>query len=298
MLRGNGGQRIFFDDEDRCRFCLLLQEGTERFGYRIHGFCLMGNHVHLALQVAEIALAQPMQNLSFRYTRWINRRQRRIGHLFQGRYRALLVERDSYLLELVRYIHLNPVRANLVTDPAEYRWSGHRAYLDDDRLPWLTTEWVLSQFSQNPRAAAQSYQRFIQEGIGGRHAERFHAGSTDTRILGSDRFIERVLGPDVTERCPPPSLSTIVQAVCQTYGLSPDELTAPGTRRLPAQARALVALIATQTGAASLTAVAQHFGRDVATLSTGIRRLTLRVRAGEDHHAPWREPIQRFNVKL
>lgn len=210
MLRGNGGQPIFFDDEDRCRFCLLLQEGTERFGYRVHGFCLMGNHVHLALQVAERPLAQPMQNLSFRYTRWINRRQRRIGHLFQGRYRALLVEQDSYLLELVRYIHLNPVRANLVTDPAEYRWSGHRAYLDEDRLPWLTTEWVLSQFGQNPRAAIR----------------------------------------------------------------------------------------ATQTGAASLTAVAQYFGRDVATLGTGVRRLTLRVGAGEDHHAPWREPIQEFGVKL
>ena len=91
MVRGNGGQAIFFDDEDRCRFYLLLQEGTVRFGYRVHGFCLMDNHVHLALQVGKIPLAKSMQNVSFRFTRWINRRLGRVGHLFQGRYKAILV---------------------------------------------------------------------------------------------------------------------------------------------------------------------------------------------------------------
>ncbi|HDZ62059.1 MAG TPA: transposase, partial [Nitrospirae bacterium] len=108
MVRGNGGQDIFADDEYRCRFHLLLQEGVEKFGHRIHAFCLMGNHVHLAVQVGEKPLSRIMQHLCFRYTQWVNSRQKRVGHLFQGRYKAIVVDADAYLVELVRYIHLNP----------------------------------------------------------------------------------------------------------------------------------------------------------------------------------------------
>ena len=135
ILRGNSGQPVFFTDEDCCRFYLLLQEGTCRFGYRIHAFFLMTNHIHLVIQVGAIPLSRGMQNLSFRYARWINWRKKRTGHLFQGRYKAVLVDGDSYLLELIRYIHLNPVRAGMVTDPEEYLLSGHRAYLGIENLP-------------------------------------------------------------------------------------------------------------------------------------------------------------------
>ncbi|NJN47149.1 MAG: transposase, partial [Candidatus Competibacteraceae bacterium] len=86
---------------------MLLQEGTARFGYQVHGFCLLDNHFHLLIQVGHIALSKLMQNLAFRYTRWVNRSQDRVGHLFQGRYRAILIDQDHYLLDLVRYIHLN-----------------------------------------------------------------------------------------------------------------------------------------------------------------------------------------------
>jgi REP element-mobilizing transposase RayT len=101
-----GGKTICFDDKDCRRFCLLIQEGIERFGHRIHAFCLMRNHVHLAVQVGNISLSRILQNLSFPYTRWVNGRQSRTGHLFQGRYRAILVDGDVYLKELTRYIHL------------------------------------------------------------------------------------------------------------------------------------------------------------------------------------------------
>jgi REP element-mobilizing transposase RayT len=120
ILRGNGGQTIFFDDKDRTRFCFLVQEGIERFGHRIHAFCLMSNHVHLAIQVGEVSLSRILQNLSFRYTRWVNGRQSRTGHLFQGRYKAVLVDADIYLQVLTRYIHLNPVRAGIVKEPEAY----------------------------------------------------------------------------------------------------------------------------------------------------------------------------------
>jgi len=298
MLRGNGGQDIFFTDEDRCRFYLLLQEGTERFGYRVHGFCLMGNHVHLALQAAETALAKPMQNLSFRYTRWVNKRQRRIGHLFQGRYKAILVERDSYLVELVRYIHLNPVRAGMVRDAEEYSWSGQRAYLGEEVLPWCTTEWVLKQFGKTRRSARRRYQRFIEDGVNGGHDDRFHGGETDTRVLGADRFLEQVLGSAAAPRSAPPGIDTITLAVCRAYRMSPEQLAAPGRSHGPAQARALVALLAMQTGAATLTEVGRRFGRDVSTLSTGVRRLSRRIRVGTDTEAPWQRPTRRYNIKL
>ena len=135
MLRGNARAEIFFEKDDRHRFYLLLQEGVERFGCRIHAFCLMTNHVHLAVQVGATPLSRSMQNLTFRYRQWINHRDRRVGHLFQGRYKAILINRDDYLLELVRYIHLNPVQARLVRAPAAYRWSGHRAATCYDLLP-------------------------------------------------------------------------------------------------------------------------------------------------------------------
>ncbi len=140
ILRGNGKQDIFFEEEDRCRFYLLLQEGIERYRHQVHAFCLMTNHVHLVVQVADIHLSRIMQNLSFRYTRWVNWRHDRSGHFFQGRYKVVLVDGDSYLLELVRYVHLNPVRAKMASTPEEYAWTSHRAYCGQEALPWLATE--------------------------------------------------------------------------------------------------------------------------------------------------------------
>jgi REP element-mobilizing transposase RayT len=194
ILRGNSGQTIFFDDNDRTRFYLLIQEGVERFGHRIHAFCLMTNHVHLAIQIADISLSRILQNLSFRYTRWVNWRRGKTGHLFQGRYKAVLIDADTYLQELTRYIHLNPVQAGMVRETEKYPWSSYRAYLGLETIPWLTTDWVLSQFSKRLSVARRAYMRFIQEGKGGGHQEEYHRGSdTDSRILGDDTFIGRVL---------------------------------------------------------------------------------------------------------
>ena len=193
-LRGNAGQAIFLDNRDRTRFYLLLQEGIERFRHRIHAFCLMSNHVHLAIQVGDVPLSRIIQNLSFRYTRWINWRQGRSGHLFQGRYKAVLVDADTYLLELTRYIHLNPLRAGIVKEPGDYGWSGHRAYLGREVIPWLTTGWVLSLFSKRESSARRAYGRFIEDGKKGSYRKEYHVGSgTDSRILGDDPFIDRVL---------------------------------------------------------------------------------------------------------
>ncbi|MEE4379735.1 MAG: transposase [Candidatus Competibacteraceae bacterium] len=299
MLKGNGEQRIFFTDQDRCRFYLLLQEGIARFDYRVHGFCLLDNHFHLLIQVGNIALSKLMQNLAFRYTRWVNRSQDRVGHLFQGRYRAILIDQDHYLLDLVRYIHLNPVRAGLVEDPADYGWSGHRTYLGQETLPWLTTDWTLSQLDSNNAAARQQYRQFVLAGIGVTVENRFHlGGQRDTRILGTDGFVNRILAG--SERIPnqPPPLDTVVQEICQAYGLTESQLTSRQAGRSAAQARALAGLIAMQTGADSLTAVSTRFNRDVATLSTGIRRLTTKIQLQGSHINPWGQVLERFNVQV
>ncbi|MFO7813311.1 MAG: transposase [Pelovirga sp.] len=123
ILRGNARQAIFFDEADRCRFSLLGQEGTARSGHRVVALCQLTNHVHLAIQVGDAPLSRIIQNPSFPHTRWINWQQQRCGHLFQGRYKAVLVDADSHLLELTAYIHLNLVRAGVVDKPQNYPWS-------------------------------------------------------------------------------------------------------------------------------------------------------------------------------
>jgi len=277
ILRGNGGQDIFLTDEDRYHFYLLLQEGTERFDYRVHGFCLMTNHLHLAVQVGDVPLSRGMQNLAFRYTRWVNRREKRMGHLFQGRYKAILVDGDSYLLELVRYIHLNPVRAGLVQDPSDYPWSGHRAYLGQETLPWLTTEWVLGQFARRRDAARRRYETFVLEGRNQGYQEEFHRGPKDPRVLGDDRFMERVAQQDKVRRRVPP-LDDVVRVVCREYDVTTSLLPDPGRKRRVSEARAAIAWLAFQLGSASLTEVGERFNRDVGTMSSAVRRLTERMR--------------------
>ena len=277
ILRGNNGQTIFSDNKDRTRFYLLLQEGIERFGHRIHAFCLMTNHVHLAIQMGEIPLSRIMQNLSFRYTRWMNWRQKRSGHLFQGRYKAVLVDADPYLEELIRYVHLNPVRAGIVKEPEDYPWSGHRAYLGLETIPWLTTDWVLSQFSKRLTLARRAYGRFVQEGKGGLHQEQYHRGlGRDSRILGDDDFMDRMLGRKPMRLRPKASLDRIMQEVCRYYHLDEKDFLVPGKDRELSEARWMAGWLVMELGVGTLSELSRRTGRDVTTLSSGVKRLQIR----------------------
>ena len=278
MLRGNGGQAIFIDDDDRRRFGALVAEGVERFGHRIHAYCLMPNHVHVAMQVGEIPVSRIIQNLAFRYTRAFNRRMRRVGHLFQGRFRSLLVDGNAYLLELVRYIHLNPVRAGLVRDPAAWVWSGHRAYLGRDRTEWLDSGLVLATFDERDvRRARRRYAGFVREGLGETYRDEMHRGETDARVLGDEAFVRGVLGASRGSR-PAPRLDAIIAGVCAFWGTNEAELRAPGRRHGAARARAAIGWLATETRAAALSEIAVHFGRDIATISRQVGRLAMDAR--------------------
>jgi REP element-mobilizing transposase RayT len=277
MLWGNAGEKIFFEDGDRRQLLKLVEQGVRRFGHRIHAFCLMPNHVHFAIQVGEVPLSKIMQNLSFRYTAWFNNRRGRRGHLFHGRYKAILVDRDAYLLELTRYIHLNPVRAGMVQDPMAYPWSGHRTYLGKRSLPWLTTDWVLGQLGKQMNVAQTRYAHFVGEGVGGGRREEFHRGTGEGRMLGDDDFVSRALARAGARLGRPAPLRAIVAAVCREVGLREFHLRAPGRGSQGARARWLVSLLATDLNSATLTEVARDLGRDVATLSNGVRYLRERA---------------------
>lgn len=275
MLRGNGGQTIFLSDDDRDAFEALVAEGVSRFGHRIHAYCWMGNHVHLAIQVADTPLSKIMQNLAFRYTRFINRREERIGHLFQGRFKALLVDADSYLLELVRYIHLNPVRAKLVADPADYRWSGHLAYLGQVHKPWLTTDWTLSQIASSSDAARRAYGAFVQAGLNEGHRDEFHRERLEGAILGADQFVEKIVSAQATQPPRRISLDAILQAVAHAWETSQEALRSPCRIRSIAEARSAAAYLVTEYGDGTLSSLGRLLNRDVSTLSNGARSIRL-----------------------
>jgi len=278
ILRGNGGQEVFFSKADRARFYLLLREGVEKFGHRIHAFCLMSNHVHLAIQVGEIPLSRIMQNVAFRYTGYLNRRKERTGHVFQGRYKALLIDADSYLLELVRYIHCNPVRAGLAAMPGQYPWSSHRAYLGLEAVPWLTTDWVLSRFAGTEQEARALYAKFVQAGISEEHRVEFHRGTYEGRILGDDTFSEQSLTRAAERFQRRPGAGQIVTAVCAEYGIGPETIAEPGKSQPAASARAVAAYLVREAEHLTLTELRGLVGRDITALSRAAERLRVRVK--------------------
>jgi len=274
FIRGNARQQIFFETADYLRFLRLLGEGIEKYNHRIHGFCLMPNHIHLAVQVGDIPLSRIMQNLCFRYTQWMNRRKDRAGHLFQGRYKALLVDADSYLLELVRYIHLNPVRAGMVKFPEEYLWSSHLAYLGEKKLPWLTIDWILSRFSSSSSRAGNEYRRFVHSEIAGGHREEFHRGTKgERRVLGEEDFIEEVFLRAQQERQRDPTMEEVVKKICEYYGVKETELSAGGKSHRASAVRGVIAWLVLESGKLTLTELSKRLKRDVSTLSSAAQRV-------------------------
>jgi putative transposase len=189
--RGNRRLSIFKDDEDRRRFLQKLGGYKECYGFALYAHTLMDNHFHLLVETGDIALSLIMQVLLQSHTRFYNRKYRVVGHLFQARYKAILCDRDAYLLALVRYLHLNCVRAGIVTDPAKYRWSSHRAYLGLDKSNLVDTELVLSKFSKSRAQAIKLYRDFVMEWKDVGNLTVFYQ-VVDQRILGEDDFVAKV----------------------------------------------------------------------------------------------------------
>ncbi len=281
MGRGNARAAIFIDDEDRREFLRMLAEGVDRFGHSIHAYCLMGNHFHLAVRTGDVPLSKIMQNLLFRYTRYANRRYGRVGHLFQGRFKSILVDEQSYLLELVRYIHLNPVRANLVERPDQWIWSSHRAYLGRAKDGFLEAAWVLGVLGGRLPTARRRYATFVREGMEEGRRSEFHRGGEQPGVLGDAELLERVHLQRVKPVRVAPSLDRVIEVVCSAEETSEEALRRPGQERGRARARALVALLAQEEKAETTTDVAARFGRDVTTLSRSVAKLRQCLRKEE-----------------
>jgi len=196
--RGNARQPIYLDDQDRLAFLEVLTEVVERYRWRCYAYCLMDNHYHLLIETPEANLSRGMRQLNGVYTQAFNRRHKRSGHLFQGRYKSILVEKESYLLELARYVVLNPVRAGVVRHPGRWRWSSYRATAGLEEPPaFLEVEWLLAQFSAQPKQAQGAYRRFVAQGGRVEIWQELKGGV----VLGGEDFVKR-LEPLLRERRP------------------------------------------------------------------------------------------------
>lgn len=191
--RGDGRGTIFRDDRDREKFLEILARTVLLRRWVCHAYCLMGNHYHLLLETPEANLSRGMRSVNGEYTQAFNRRYRRPGHVFQGRFKAVLVEKEDHLLELCRYVVLNPVRARgmKVRSPEDWPWSSYRATAGLEKtLPFLSVDWILSRFGRRRGEAQRRYARFVAQGRGIRVALPEASGGL---ILGSEEYVAKIM---------------------------------------------------------------------------------------------------------
>jgi len=270
ILRGNHREAIFHHPGDYRAFEDLLVAYLARYDARLHAYCWMPNHVHLAVEVGRAPLGRLMQVVASVYARRKQRSVPTTGHLFERRYRARLVQADAYLLALVRYIHRNPVRAGLVRDPSEYAWSSHRAYLGAAPPSWLITETTLSLLGGRTGGSVQAYRRFMAEEPDAAETMAVRCGQDQTRSSGS--------APAQASGFPEPksaahgSLEDLVEVVAGEFRIDAGLLAS--RRRDPDLVRARIELArrAVAGEVATLTAVAVRLGRSPSSLSEQLNR--------------------------
>jgi len=271
IARGNHRQDIFLDDQDRTAYLFYLSECKARYNIQLYAYALMKTHVHLLLEVGRIPLSRFMQSLLFRHARNFNKRYGQVGHLFQGRYRAILCDQDTYLLELVRYIHLNPVRAGVVKDPEEYLWTSHLSYLTKGKENLVDTDLVLEQFGGSQLVARRKYREFMLEGLDGGHEKKFYEVK-DQRYLGEAEFINRIEDEQksaerVIYEIP---IEVIAEEVSRTHGMTRDRLYSLSRERKGARGRGMVAYLARELTGETVKDIAVHFRRSPMRISQAI----------------------------
>lgn len=192
IARGNSRQDIFHSREDQQKFISLLEKAKHKLGFYLYAYCLMTNHLHLLIERRSETVGRTMQRVLTGYSQYYNKRYHKVGHLFQGRHKAILCQSDPYLAKLVRYIHLNPVRANMVATPDEYEFSSHRAYLGIDPYGVVDVDPVLRRFGPHKRKAHERYAAFMRAATNERDDDiaTFYA---ERDILGSDEFVDETI---------------------------------------------------------------------------------------------------------
>lgn len=190
--RGNKRNSIFNDDTDRLTFLDILYKVNKRYNFHCHAYCLMGNHYHLLIETPDGNLSKGMRQLNGVYSLGFNKRHKTVGHVLQGRYKAILIQRERHLLEVCRYVVLNPVRAKIVTGPEQWKWSSYRPTAGFEKShQCLEREWILGQFARRKKTAEGKYKEFVEAGLGKDTIWNDIKGQT---LLGEDDFVEGLIG--------------------------------------------------------------------------------------------------------
>ena len=248
--RGNERKKIYSDDGDKEKFLELLEDYKNRYNFLIHCFVLMDNHYHLVIETLRPNLIKIMHGLNSGYTGYFNKKYKRSGHLFQGRYKAIIVDKENYLLELSRYVHLNPLRAKIINKPQDYKWSSYGGYIRKKEVNNLNNyNWLLSIFGNEEKKSRRQYKEFVEEGIA-KKLENPVKRAVGNMILGSKEFIDSILvkidrdeiGQEIANRNE--ILKTInpqevIKEVSNKYKIKPIEITNTGTRNNEARNAAI-----------------------------------------------------------
>jgi REP element-mobilizing transposase RayT len=193
ISRGNRGEHIFEADKDKEYFLEILQAAIVKYKIDLYAYCIMGNHYHLLLTTPYGELTKAMHYIGSAYGSYLRRQKGWIGHIFAGRYKSLCIEKERYLLELSRYIHLNPVRAGITENPEGYKWSSYVYYIGKGKKPeWLNTDWLLAGYGRGRESAWKNYKEFVKAGIG-KPIEYSKEDITGQAIMGSKEFIKKVI---------------------------------------------------------------------------------------------------------
>ncbi len=283
MNRGLARSNIFLDNHDRQRFLALIGETSKLWKVEVYAYCLMGNHYHLLLQTPNGGLSRAMRHLDGVYTQRFNRAHRRDGPLFRGRYRAILIEAEEYLLAVARYIHHNPVGAGIVSNMDHYRWSSHYGYLNKRKAPeWLNTDSILSRFGQGRRGLMQ-YQTFMHSKVE-KEIQEYYRKPYFRPILGSKVFVQWVMekigkSAEVDGEKPESrrvfgwEIEEIVRATAKVYGKTVLELRVK-RRGEPNEARSMAMYLCRALGGHKLTEIGKVVGLEkYSSVSTAYLRI-------------------------
>jgi REP element-mobilizing transposase RayT len=272
ILRGNNRQDIFFSAADRVYLEQLIGRATETLEATVHAYCWMPNHIHMAIQVGDAPLGRLMQWVASRYAYRVNRQREATGHLFERRYRALLVDVEAYALQLVRYIHLNPVKAGLVRNPADFTWSSHRHYLAGGGPPWLRTGWILAMFGHRRAAARSAYRRFVGSDPDVELPEELVQGDPeDARRTGAERLLSEPRAAAAEPGGDAGDLDGLIAAAAERHGCEVAAITGPSRERRLVRVRREIAREARERGIASIAELARRLNRSDTAISRLLR---------------------------
>jgi len=257
--RGDRQENIYESDTDRENFLLVLEEVCKQYNWSVHSYCLMSNHYHLLVETPDGNLSKGMRQLNGVFTQKYNRNNNKVGHVFQGRFKGILVDGDAYLMELVRYIVLNPVRAQMVRSARDWKWSSFRATIGVVLCPeWLDREWLLSSFAKRQSVAIDKFKRFVAEG---KNQPSPWDNLKNQIFLGDEQFVERMLDHVKKDK----RLSEIPKAQRRVKVKSIEDYARD------CDSRNLAIVSAYRSGAFTLAEIGEYFGLHYSTVGGIVR---------------------------